>query len=461
MGLLNNLFKKMPLIIQNSMISGFNIKAYKERYGGVYKEYREKFKNQRNLSSEQLQLIQRERYTQFLKYCYQESDYFKQVLEKVEDWDQIENIRNIPVSTKEVLRTQIDKIQTIPTKSGIISKTGGTTGKSLEIVFSHDDMQERFALLDDFRSRLGYELGKKTAWFSGKDIINDNDVSKNRFWKTDYLYKVRYYSTFYISEKYLEYYLNNLIAYAPEYIIGFPSSIVEIVKYGRKKGIHFPKDVVKAIFPTAETITPELRNDLESFFHTKVYNQYASSEGAPLIYECVQGNLHIDIRSGVFEVLDDNNEPTDKGRMVVTSFTTSGVPLIRYDIGDVLELSNEVCNCGNNNPLAKAIHGRIDDFVYSPTRGKVNLGNISNALKDTSGIMRFQIVQDKLDEIVVNIQVDNSVYNVEVEKVFMGNLRARLGEDMKIDLVFLPEIPVEKSGKFRLVKNNVKDFLKK
>lgn len=456
MGLLNNIYKRLPLFVQNGLISIFNIKAYKQRYGGEYKSYREKFKRERELSFDQLVEEQSNRYFQFLTYCYTNSSYYKKELEKIEGWNDIVNIHKLPILNKEVIRQELKNIQTIPAKSGIVSKTGGTTGKSLEIVFSHEDMQERFAMLDDFRSKAGYELGKKTAWFSGKDIITDKDVKNKRFWKTDYLHKVRYYSTFYISESYLDYYLQNIINYRPEYLIGFPSSILEIVKHGRKKGVVFPEGIVKAIFPTAETVTPAIREDLESFFNTKVYNQYASSEGAPLIYECIKGNLHIDIRSGVFEVLDEDDQPTNNGRMVVTSFTTTGVPLIRYDIGDVLELSDVVCNCGNNNPLAKAIHGRVDDYVYSPTRGKINLGNISNALKDTYGIRRFQVVQDKLTDVVINIQIDKTVYNDKVEKVFLQNLKDRLGSEMGISLNFMNEIPVEKSGKFRLVKNNVK-----
>ena len=40
-----------------------------------------------------------------------------------------------------------------------------------------------------------------------------------------------------------------------------------------------------------------------------MYNQYASSEGAPFIIECKEGNLHLELQSGVFEVLDENDKP--------------------------------------------------------------------------------------------------------------------------------------------------------
>src|SRR5690606_24483401 len=127
---------------------------------------------------------------------------------------------------------------------------------------------------------------KKTAWFSGKALLTSRDVNNRRLWKTDKLHKVRYYSTFHIKEDYLKYYVEDLIKYQPEYFVGFPSTILEIAKYGLSKGYDFPANTIKAVFPTAETITQEMRETVETFFKTKMYNQYASSEGAPFIFEC-------------------------------------------------------------------------------------------------------------------------------------------------------------------------------
>ena len=55
-------------------------------------------------------------------------------------------------------------------------ETGGTTGSSLKVTYRHDDLQDRFAVLDNFRAQFGYELGKKCAWFSGKVIVTDKDI---------------------------------------------------------------------------------------------------------------------------------------------------------------------------------------------------------------------------------------------------------------------------------------------
>ncbi|SDH45453.1 phenylacetate--CoA ligase family protein [Myroides phaeus] len=449
-------YKLLPDFFQNCLISIFNFLAYRQRYGGEYRNYFKKFENNRDLSVEVLRNYQAIRFSTFLKEAIANSNYYSKY--NIVD---LKDISRLPIISKEVLRNNIKEFYTIDVSKGIVSKTGGTTGKSLEVIYSRNNMQERFAMLDDFRNRFGYKLGKRTAWFSGKDLLNVRDLSKNRFWKTDYLYKVRYYSTFHIKEEYLRYYVEDLIKFQPEYFVGFPSTILEIAKYGLKHRYSYPVGVTKAIFPTAETITDEMRECIESFFKCKIYNQYASSEGAPFIFECSEGNLHLELQSGVFEVLDDNNEPSHTGRLVITSFTTEATPLIRYDIGDSITLEDKLkkCSCGNNNPLVKEILGRIDDFVFSPENGKINLGNVSNTLKDTKGIIRFQVIQNKLDSIDILLEIDTKIYSKEIESRFVRNWRDRIGNSMNLNISYVKEIPVEKSGKFRIVKNNIKHLI--
>lgn len=462
MAFLEYLYKLSPHFLHNIFVTGFNILAYRKRYDSKYFEYLNLFKKREKLSRNELLLLQAQRHETFLKFANRHSDYYRVQFENIPEFYKIENIHKLPILSKEELRANINQICTIENKKDAIeSKTGGTTGKSLKIYLTHDNIQERFAMLDNFRGWYGYKLGKRTAWFSGKNLLTERDIRKNRFWKTDLKYKVRYYSTFHIKEDYLKYYVENIIRFQPEYIVGFPSTIFEIAQYGLKHSYSFPKGICKAIFPTAESLSQEMRNNIEPFFDCKMYDQYASSEGAPFIFECEYGNLHLALQSGVYEVLDDNDKPTQSGRLVVTSFTTEGTPLIRYDIGDNISLedTNKTCSCGNNNPLVKKILGRIDDFVYSPENGKINIVNIANAIKDVSGVIRYQIIQNELNKLIFNIVVDKSKYNKIEEARFLKNWRDRVGNKMKIDIRYVDDIPVEKSGKFRIVKNNIKDII--
>ncbi len=460
---LKNLYKHMPGFVHGLFISGYNINAYRIRYKNNYRKYRLLYKANSQLSIDELKRIQFDRFIDLLKYAVTHSPFYKDLYKDI-DLNVIKSIDDIiilPVIDKELLRKNIHNIYTIPKSKWNVSKTGGTTGKSIEVLCTLDNINERFALLDNFRSMFGYKLGKKTAWFSGKSLLTNSDINKNHFWKTDYYHRIRYYSTFHIKEEFIKYYIKDLQIYKPEYVVGFPSNIAEIARYGLLNNIDFPKNCIKVVFPTAETVTDDMRKIIEDFFNTKVYDQYSSSEGAPFISECVNNRLHMELQSGVFEVLDENNEYANNGRLVVTSFTTYGTPLIRYDIGDCIEIDNVLCTCGNQNPIAIRILGRIDDYIYSPENGKINLGNVSNTLKDTKGIIKFQVIQDSLNELLIRIVADKKEYDSKTERIFLSNWRDRVGSKMTVKLEFVDDIPVEKSGKFRMVKNNIKHLVEK
>lgn len=454
---MEKIFFNCPHIIQEFLITLFNLRAYRLRHGKFYKNYLKEYSQNRNLSLEALLQIQDEKLVDLFNHAKTNSKFYNNLFKGInlELGNATNGLKLLPIIDKEILRKNIEDVYTIDKNKGLISKTGGTTGKSLEVLYTEKNIQERFAILDAFRNSQNYKLGKKTAWFSGKNLLTKRDLNKNRFWKTDHYHNVRYYSTFHIHQKHLKYYLEDLNKYNPEYMVGFPSTMYEIAKYGLHNNFKFPKGIIKAIFPTAETITPEIRKTIESFFNTKLYDQYASSEGAPFITECNEGNLHQELQSGVFEVLSEDNEPTQLGRLVVTSFSSYGTPLIRYDIGDMVELSDKTCNCGNSNPLVGKILGRTSDFIYSEEMGKINLGNISNCLKGVHGVIRFQVIQNEIDKLEVFIETDDSYLDID-DKKFRQNFRERVGNRIGIDYIHIDNIPVEKSGKFRIVKNNLK-----
>jgi len=197
-----------------------------------------------------------------------------------------------------------------------------------------------------------------------------------------------------------------------------------------------------AIFPTSETVTTEYREVIEKAFGAKVRDQYASSEGAPFVWECECGNYHYDITTGVIESMDDSNE------VLVTSFTTYGTPLIRYRIGDsmVFEDPSKVCDCGFNTPLIKSIEGRTSDFLYSTDGAKIS--HVGTVFKNSSNvIIKAQLIQDSLTHMVMKVVVDG-VFTDEHKRNSTDEIKHKFGNDMKVDFEVVDDIPREMRGKY-------------
>ena len=99
-----------------------------------------------------------------------------------------------------MLRHNIEDVVTIDKSSAVEGHTGGTTGKSLTVYFTPEDMQKRMATLDHFKLQHGFENMKmKRATFMGKHIVPPGQKKKN-FWRYNAAIKQMVYSSFHITE---------------------------------------------------------------------------------------------------------------------------------------------------------------------------------------------------------------------------------------------------------------------
>jgi phenylacetate-CoA ligase len=80
-------------------------------------------------------------------------------------------------------------------------------------------------------------------------------------------------------------------------------------------------------------------------------------------------------------------------------------------------------------------------------------------LKDVKGIIRFQAIQNELGALLVNVVIDTRNFTPNMEKKFIANWRDRIGTKMELNINHVDDIPVEASGKYRMVKNNIKHLL--
>ncbi len=454
-GILERVYVNAPHWLQTAMVTGFNLRNYTLRRGGDYERWKAFYGEWERRPIDEIRAKQSEMLVEFLRYVAANSPFYRKRWAGID----IEGIRSprdltrLPIVDKEDLRRNLDEIVTLPKWRAQGSVTGGSTGASLKVYYGPEDTQMRYGALDNFRERYGYGLGKRTAWFSGKSLLGARDIRQHRYWKTDVFHHIRYYSTFHITPETAPHYIADLNAWAPQVINAFATNVYEIARLSQSLDcpITFSPEV---IFVTAETLVPEYRKVIESVFGTKVRDQYASAEGAPFAFECPHGRWHDHLLTGVIEIVDEDLQPADSGEILVTSFSTRGTPLVRYRIGDVMSRSGGTCDCGDQNPVIDSIEGRTMDYIYSPERGKINLGNLSNSVKYVGGVTHFQVEQNEPDAIIVRV-VRDGTYTAVDEQQLMANFRDRFGEKLAIELQYVAAIPRTVGGKFKFIINNL------
>lgn len=441
--------------MQNIMVSVKGYCNHRVRYGKAYYEHLGFLRKFDSYTLEQKLQYQQDELIKFLRYTVQNSKFYQKLYEGI-DIDSIrtvEDLKKLPIVDKEMLRQNIDDVVTIPKKGALEGHTGGTTGKSLVVLVKIENMMKRMATLDYFKEKVGFKhLTMRRATFNGKHIIPKSQTSKV-FWRYNSACKQMIFSSFHITEKNIPYYIGALNKFKPQAIDGFFTCMCDIANYVERKNIKLDFQPI-AIFPTSETLTEDGRALLERVFKCKVYDQYASSEGAPFIVECTNQTLHMDLSSGVFEHFEEGSN-----EVLVTSFTTYGTPLIRYRSGDTMDFAHDVtnCTCGNNQPIVNKIQGRRLDFIYTAEGAKLNAGNISNLFKNMpNALIRAQVIQKNIGEVFILLEVDKDKYTSNYDTLLHKEFSSKFGLTTKLTIKHVDEIPREKSGKFRLVMNKVK-----
>src|SRR5262249_53713471 len=117
------------------------------------------------------------------------------------------------------------------------------------------------------------------------------------------------------------------------------------------------------IISTAMLLHDWQRTLIEQVFDCPVTNRYGCEEVSLIASECeLHQGLHINADSVYCEVTGGSH-----GKLLVTDLTNRAMPLIRYQIGDVVVGSDRVCRCGRGLPVLERIEGREADYVLTPS----------------------------------------------------------------------------------------------
>jgi phenylacetate-CoA ligase len=195
-----------------------------------------------------------------------------------------------------------------------------------------------------------------------------------------------------------------------------PSYLLHIGEVAEKMGVDIKKDTkLRTGVLGAEPWTDRMRTRIEDWLGIKAYDIYGTSElSGPMFTECTeQKGFHIWSDLALVEIIDPGTGESlgsgEKGELTITMLQKEALPMIRYRIGDITVMDDEVCACGRTHPRIQRIQGRVDDMLV---RVELSKGSFSDKITD---IMK---VRQKVEH-----RLRNSLnVNVSVELVEPGSL---------------------------------------
>jgi phenylacetate-CoA ligase len=155
----------------------------------------------------------------------------------------------------------------------------------------------------------------------------------------------------------------------PTVLCATPSYALRLAEVAREMNLDSARDFhFRIIYVTAETLTPQLRQQIEERWNARVYDNYGSVEAAASTFECeCRNGWHISEDAYIFEVVDiatgEPVPPGEEGVLVVTSLFRECSPFFRYRVGDIVSIAEEPCACGRTLRRMSAVKGRADEML--------------------------------------------------------------------------------------------------
>lgn len=331
-------------------------------------------------------------------------------------------------------------------------ETSGSTGMPFAVY--QDPLKRQRATADTiyFSHLANYKLGQR-LYFSR---VWDKATRKGRL--TCFKQNWVIHDSSNLSEEKIENFLSILEKdNSAKSVIIFASTLAAITKYIQTKRISTSAKV-ESFITLSESLDLATKRLAKSQFKTIVISRYSNQElGIMAQQDMDTDDFMLNVGSFYFELLDlENDIPAEAGqpgRIVVTDLFNRSMPLIRYDTGDIGVLKETDTG---EAPRLLTIEGRRVDFIYSTKGNLISPYVINTPMHEYQDISQYQFIQNGEKSYTMLINLRPEIQSFDREGDMLNMLKSYIGDDAMIEVRYVNDIPVLKSGKRKQVVNNYK-----
>ena len=417
-------------------------------------------------NSNKLINFQKEHLKKLLLHAYKNVPYYNHIFDEIglitNEIVDLSKFDKIPILTKDIIRKHFNEFLSndYTKKNWFYKESGGSTGEPIKVV--QDDIYSRWRdaaehyYYDNLLNIDEISSKKIVIWGSWRDLFESSQGIKTKL--SNWIKNIKLLNCLKMSEEDIERYIKIINSYKPDMIRGYSGALYEISNYAEEKNLKIYSP--RILIGTAETLTPAMREKIESVFNTKLYNFYGAREVSCIAGECKQGLMHTFPFYNYIEILNEKNKSVnegEEGRVIVTNLHNYLMPIIRFEIGDMAVLGSDNCKCGNLLPTLEKITGRITECFVKKNGTIISpiyfiilfLGFFEKRF-----FKKFQIIQEDFEKINILIVPEKSkdiAFKDDIEE----KIKLMMGRDCEINWKFVDEIPKTKSGKYVYVKSLV------
>jgi phenylacetate-CoA ligase len=398
-----------------------------------------------------------------IEHAYNTVPYYRDVFDKrglkPADIQSRADLVKLPVLTKKIVKANYESLRSrvIPIKKLREGHTSGTTGTPLRLLYDSDVITMAYAALDRHYRWAGvrlHRLGDRIAVLRGNMIV---PLKKRTppFWRFNWFHNQMLLSSFHLTAGNLEEYFNAISNFKARVLDGYPSSAYVLARLLLNQNRRIALD---AVITSSETLYDYQREVIEEAFQCRVFDYYAAAERVVFASECrAHKGRHLFPEYGITEITENDGSPVAPGRfgnLTGTSLHNYAMPMIRYITGDRTAIKTKYCKCGCTFPLIEEVTTKAEDIIRLPDGRLISPSVLTHPFKPLSSINGSQLVQTDADHLLVRLIPGDDFKPAHAQQL-VGDLRARLGDDMRVDVEYIEELPRTDSGKFKWVVSHV------
>lgn len=388
------------------------------------------------MSNEELMNRNEKRFLYIFRRAYDKSPFYYRLYTeagiKKEDIKCLEDIKKLPVITKDMVKKNAQEMLTVPKWQVMVGHTSGTTGTPLTVYSSWPSIWWNQAYTYSARLRNGFKYGQPLVSLRG-------NLDRNTMHMKVHVSNTLYLSSYCINKDTIKTYYDVIIKHKPVAIEGYPSSLYTLSLCMSEAGLKLD---IPVAFTSSETLLDYQRILIEKQLGTEIYDNFGMTEQTIYLQEAFNHQGYYDLPGySINEYLEDGE--------ICTSLTNEAFPLIRYRSNDIIELAE--LDAEHPQIMVKSVEGRKEDFLLCKDGGRIQ--RLDFIFKGVNHVRYGQLVQEKNGFLNVNIVPDFGFSTLD-EKSIENNVIERIGKDnidFKINQIRESDLVYTKRGKFKFL----------
>lgn len=364
----------------------------------------------------------------------------------------LDDIKYLPILTKENIRSAGKSLRSdnMDKMKVVVSRSGGTTG---EPIASYVDRRAQalgtYAYLRGLEW-MGWKPGVPMITLFGGSLQRPA-VSSLRTRLRDYSLGEIFLPAFELNRENASTYLQTIRKNSPCTIKGYASALYNLALYASEQDNQ--NFEILGIFSTAEFLPDHWAEKISSVFNCPVKCYYGCGEINSLGFQIESSGPYVVPDEHVLiESVDLSTQSSQrKNTLLVTALFNYAQPLIRYQLGDIGEVSQP----GKLHPTRSTITnliGRSSDMFIRKDGTTVSPTLAPHIISKTKlPVIKYQFIQVDLNHIRFLYETEYDDLSDTQKMDVMSIVKSHISNEIHLEFIRTNDFVLSKNGKFRIV----------